>query len=165
MDLFEGTQKFAFHMEVRDSYAVPEEAEPLRRFLAGESEEDDGYDNNDWIDLVTTLAARGVGMSRIRVVTVPHSDYQRWLLSVTGSSVDAGEDIRYVARDSVDRASIPTDDWWLFDDAIVAFNLTDHEARPVGPGITTDPGVVGYCREARERLWKLAIPYEEYVRR
>jgi hypothetical protein len=151
-------------MEVRDSYAVPEESEPLRRFLAGEPESEDGsYDNDDWIQLITTLAARGVGMSRIRVVTVPHSDYQRWLLSVTGSSVGAGEDIRYIARDSVDRAEIPSDDWWLFDDAIVAFNLTDHDGQPVGPGITTDPGIVEYCRNTRDRLWRLAVHYREHI--
>ncbi|WP_280266534.1 DUF6879 family protein [Nocardia wallacei] len=163
-DLFADARKSAFHMEVRDSYAVPEESEPLRRFLAGEPDsEDDDYDNDDWIERITTLAARGVKMSRIRVVSVPHSDYQRWLLSVTGDSVDAGEDIRYVVRDSVDPANIPADDWWLFDDAIVAFNLTDRHGRPVGPGITTDPGIVEYCRSARDRLWHFAVPYREHI--
>lgn len=161
MDLFTEARKSAFHMEVRDVYAVPEESEPLRRFLAGES--DDGYDADDWIELITTLAARGVSMSRIRVVTVPHSDYQRWLLSVTGPSVEAGEDIRYIDRGSVNAADVPTDDWWIFDDEKVAFNLVDPEGKPVGPGITTDPGIVKYCRTVKDRLWRSAVPYSQHI--
>ncbi|MFE3003261.1 DUF6879 family protein [Nocardia sp. NPDC059246] len=31
--------------------------------------------------------------------------------------------------------------------------------------MTTDPGIVAYCQEIRERLWKLAIPYSEYAKR
>lgn len=163
IDLLTNIRKSAFHMEVRDTYAVPEESEPLRRFLAGEPEPDDGYKKSDWIDLIETLSRRGISMSRIRVVTVPHSGYQRWLLSVTGSSVDAGEDIRYVARDTVDPKDIPSDDWWLLDDGKVAFNLVDKSGRPAGAAITTDPEIVSYCRSVKEKLWNCTVPYREYI--
>lgn len=162
VDLLRGARKSAFHLEVKDTYAVPEESEPLRRFLAGEP--DNGYDLDEWADMIRSLAAQGVTMSRVRVVTVPHTDYQRWLLSVTGPSVAAGEDIRYINRSEVDPAEVPADDFWLIDDEIVAFNLVDSEGVPVGPAITADPGIVEYCRTAKERLWRLAIPYSEYTR-
>ncbi len=103
-------------------------------------------------------------MSRVRVVTVPHTDYQRWLLSVTGPSVAAGEDIRYINRSAIDPAQVPTDDYWLFDDETVAFNLVDSEGVPAGPALTTDAGIVEYCRTAKEQLWRAAVPYDEYVR-
>jgi hypothetical protein len=162
MDLLQGAHKSAFHLEVKDTYAVPEESEPLRRFLAGEP--DDGYASDEWVDVIRLLATQGVTMSRVRVVTVPHTDYQRWLLSVTGLSVAAGEDIRYVNRSTVDPSEVPADDYWLFDDEIVAFNLVDSEGVPVGPAITTDPGIVEYCRIVKERLWRSAVPYSEYTR-
>ncbi|WP_454199697.1 DUF6879 family protein [Nocardia sp. Marseille-Q1738] len=161
MELFEEARTSAFHLEVRDTYAEPEESEPFRRFLDGEPEPVGGYDKSDWLDLIATLTARGITMSRVRVVTVPHSDYHRWLLSVAGSSVEAGEDIRYVARHLADE--LPPDDWWLFDGARVAFNLVDHAGKPAEAAVTTDPGIAAYCRRMKERLWTLATPYAEYV--
>nr|WP_306363916.1 DUF6879 family protein [Nocardia sp. CC227C] len=95
------------------------------------------------------------------MVTVPHSDYQRWLLSVTASNVAAGEDIRYLPRQSA--GEVPTDDWWLFDDEKVGFNLVDEDGRPAGAAITTDAGIAAYCRGVKERLWRLAIPFHEYA--
>ncbi|MBO0884785.1 MAG: hypothetical protein J2P17_31530, partial [Mycobacterium sp.] len=142
MELLQDARKSAFHLEVKDTYAVPEESEPLRRFLAGEPE--DGYDDAGWLDMVRDLTARGIHMSRLRIVTFPHSDYQRWLLSITERSVNAGEDIRYLDRANVDPADVPHDDYWLFDDEIVGFNLVDSDGVPVGPGITSDPGIVDY---------------------
>lgn len=104
-------------------------------------------------------------MSRIRVVTVPHSGYQRWLLSVTGENVEAGEDIRYIPRHTVAPEIVPSDDWWLFDEQMVVFNLSGADGKPAGTGTTTDPGIVTYCREVREKLWPYAIPYRDYYER
>jgi hypothetical protein len=148
-------------MEVRDTYAVPAESEPLRRFLSGEPAPE--YDKSDWTDLIRGLAARGAAMSRIRIVTVPLSDYQRWLLTVTGESVEAGEDIRYTPRHTVDPSDMPSDDWWLFDDAIVAFNLVGQDGRAAGMAITADPGIAAYCQAMKQRLWWVAKPFREYV--
>lgn len=101
-------------------------------------------------------------MSRIRVVTVPHTDYQRWLLSVTGSNVDAGEDIRYVPRHLA--GEVPPDDWWLIDNERVVYNLWDeHGSQAEAVAATTDPRIIEYCQGVKQRLWELASPYAEYV--
>ena len=163
LDLIQNAQESTFHMEVRDTYAEPEESEPLRRFINGDPEPPNGYDKDDWIELVETLTGRGVSMSRIRVVSVPHSDYQRWLLSVAGSSVQAGEDIRYLPRRRIHPKDVPADDWWLLDGQRVAFNLVNENGKPAGAAITDDLGIAAYCRSVKERLWSLATPYREYV--
>lgn len=160
-DLFHGCRESAYHMEIRDAYAVASESEPLRRFLEGEPPP--AYDKSDWTDLIREMTGHGVTVSRIRVVTVPHSDYQRWLLSVTGENVDAGEDIRYLPRHLAEPSDLPTDDWWLFDGQQVAFNLIDQVGRPAGVAVTTDPKIAAYCRDVRERLWPSAMPYREYI--
>jgi hypothetical protein len=36
--------------------------------------------------------------------------------------------------------------------------LSDPTGAPAGLSVTKDPGIVAYCQEVRERLWKLAIP-------
>ncbi|WP_067825477.1 DUF6879 family protein [Nocardia inohanensis] len=160
-DLFHECRESAYHMEVRDTYAVASESEPLRRFLAGETPPD--YDKSDWTDLIREMTGRGVVVSRVRVVTVPHSDYQRWLLSVTGENVEAGEDIRYLPRHLIDPEEVPRDDWWLFDGSRVAFNLIDRLGRSAGVAVTTDPKIAAYCRDVKNRLLAAATPFLEYV--
>jgi hypothetical protein len=158
--LFAQAQRYAFHFEQRDSYAEPPEAERIKRYLAGETPPIST--NREWPDLIAEATGRGVIVSRVRVVTVPHTDYHRWLLSVTDVRVNDGEDIRYLPRHLA--GEVPSDDWWLFDGERVAYNLAAGTGGPAGLGITTDTRIVEYCEDVKERLWKLAIPYTEYVK-
>lgn len=157
--LFAGCERSAFHLEQRDTYAVPEEAERIRRYLSGE--EAVPAPGREWPDLIHEVTTRGVTVSRVRVVTVPHTEYHRWLLSVTGTRVHAGEDIRYLPRHLA--GEVPPDDWWLMDAEQVAYNVVTETGAPAGLAITTDPQIAAYCEEVRKRLWKLAIPYADYV--
>ncbi|MBF6414550.1 hypothetical protein IU441_15365 [Nocardia cyriacigeorgica] len=156
---FRGCKAEAFHLEVRDAHAVPSESERFQRFLDGEPALPD--EHQDRREVMRETAARGVRVSRIRVVSEPHTDYHRWLLSVTGSNVDAGEDIRYVPRHIA--GDVPPDDWWLIDNARVVYNLVSEAGKPAGLAVTTDPAVVGHCRAVRQRLWDTSTPYREYV--
>ncbi|QIS21019.1 DUF6879 family protein [Nocardia terpenica] len=158
--LFRECRSEAFHLEVRDTYAVPSESESLRRFLNGDPPLPE-YGKRPWTELVQETVGRGVIVSRVRVVTVPHSDYQCWLLSITAGNVDAGEDIRYLPRHLA--GEVPSDDWWLMDDERVVFNLVDQQLKPAGVAITTDPQMVEYCQRVKQRLWSLATPYVDYV--
>ncbi|MBF6337428.1 hypothetical protein IU450_16205 [Nocardia abscessus] len=83
------------------------------------------------------------------------------MLSVTGRDIHSGEDIRYLPRHAAGK--VPPDDWWLFDDERVVYNLVDADGKPAGAAVTTDPGIVDYCRSVRDRLWELATPYAEYA--
>jgi hypothetical protein len=97
------------------------------------------------------------------VVSEPVSDYQRWTLSHAGLFVDAGEDIRYVARRRLTTLMLPgSGDFYVFDDDLVMFL---HYA---GTGInasfetSTDPRVVQACRKGFESVWDLGVPVREY---
>lgn len=160
--LFRECDLEAFHLEVRDAYAVPAESARLGRFLADRPALPDEH-KNQWNSLIRGTIGRGVTVRRVRVVTVPHTDYHRWLLSVTDTNTDAGEDIRYLPRHLA--GDVPPDDWWLLDDRRVVYNLVDGYGRPAGLAVTTDPGIIGYARGVRDRLWEMATPYREYVDR
>lgn len=149
----------AFHLEVRDSYSEASENSRLRAFLAGEPAPCEPP--VPWHSLMRTTTSRGVAVRRVRVITEPMSDYHRWLYSVTGRNIESGEDIRYLPRHLA--GVVPPDDWWLLDDKRVVYNLADIDGTPAGAAVTTDPSIVRYCREVRDRLWKLAIPYLEYA--
>ncbi|WP_405162478.1 hypothetical protein OG203_40385 [Nocardia sp. NBC_01499] len=158
--LFSEAQRYAFHLEQRDSYAEPAEAERIKRYLAGATPPDST--NREWPDLIHEATGRDVTVSRVRVVTVPHTDYHRWLLSVTNVRVADGEDIRYLPRHLA--GEVPPDDWWLFDGAKIAYNLANETGGPAGLAITADPWITEYCEDVKVRLWNLAIPYAEYVK-
>lgn len=66
-------------------------------------------------------------------------------------------------RHLVDAADLPGDDFWLFDDDRVVFTVFEPSGRFAGGAATTDPRIVGYCREVRERAWKAAILHRSYL--
>jgi hypothetical protein len=83
---FRETRTSAVHLEIRNSYAVPDEYEPLVRWReTGEIVETEG--GRAWCALMSETTGRGVTVARLPVVTVPHTEYTRWLLDAI---MDAG---------------------------------------------------------------------------
>lgn len=159
--LFHSFARTAFHLEVQDSYHTPDEAGPFELFLMGQ--EDDFAWHQPWLNLVRNVTASGKSIRRVRVATVPHVDYTRWGLTVAPHNIAAGEDLRWLPRHLIDAAALTTDDYWLFDDDRVVFTVFEPGGRFAGGAATTDPTIVSYCREVRDRVWAAAIPHSEYV--
>ena len=108
--LFRAFEKTAFHLELKDSYYVPEESGPFTLFLEGEP--DDFAWHQPWLKIVREAAGAGKSMTRVRVVTVPHTDYVRWGLTVAPLNIGAGEDIRWLPRHQAADIDFPADDYW-----------------------------------------------------
>ncbi|MCU1641462.1 MAG: hypothetical protein JWN03_1737 [Nocardia sp.] len=160
--LFRTCQRSAFHLEVQDAYETPEESEPFRKFLNGET--DDFSWLQGWFDLVRQSTDRGVAFTRVRVITEPHVDYVRWSLAVSPLNIEAGEDIRYLSRHLVNADELAADDYWLFDDTTVAYTMFSSDGATAGAAVTTDPVLVKRCVEIRNAVWRQAIPYADYRR-
>ncbi|WP_194816809.1 DUF6879 family protein [Nocardia sp. XZ_19_385] len=161
-DLFRHCQRSAFHLELQDTYTTPEEAEPFNLFLAGQP--DDYAWMQGWTDLVSDTAKRGVTFQRVRVVTEPLVDYQRWTLAVSRLNIEAGEDIRYLPRHLTASDELPIDDYWLFDDEAVAFTLFTQDGAAAGAAVTTDSAIVQRSIDVAEAVWSRATPHDQYVR-
>ncbi|MEU2176153.1 MULTISPECIES: DUF6879 family protein [Nocardia] len=157
-DLLRTCKREAFHLEVLDTYAEPNEYEPFRRFLADEP--DDYAWFQPWTELIQETTSRGVAVTRVRIVTEPHTDYTRFALAVAALNVRAGEDIRYLPRHHA--GEVPSDDYWLLDDETVVFSAFGESGGWSGAA-TTDPHIAAYCRGLRARFWPLATPFPEYV--
>ncbi|MGV9970542.1 DUF6879 family protein [Nocardia beijingensis] len=157
-DLLRACKREAFHLEVLDTYAEPNEHEPLRRFLADEP--DDYAWFQPWTELIQETTSRGVAVTRVRIVTEPHTDYTRFALAVAALNARAGEDIRYLPRHHA--GEVPPDDYWLLDDETVVFSAFGESGGWSGAA-TTDPHIAAYCRGLRARFWPLATPFPEYV--
>ncbi|MBG0562772.1 DUF6879 family protein [Actinoplanes aureus] len=161
-ELFQTFESSAFHLEVSDEYDLPEESEPIRRFLAGEP--DDYAWQKPWLDLIRGATAAGRRVERLRVVSVPHGDYTRWLLTISALNIQAGEDIRWLRRDAVNGLALAADDFWLFDRTRVVFTLFAADGSFAGGAATQDREIVAHCRRVRDELWPVAVPHADYVR-
>lgn len=159
--LFRDFTERAFHLETRDSYTVPEEAEPLRKFIAGEP--DDYAWCEPWDTLMREVTVDGRLVQRVRIVTVPHAEYTKFLVATTPDNISAGEDVRWLPRHLAESGDTAADDFWLFDDNLVAFSVFEPDGSWNGAAVTTDPVIAGHCRTIADRVWRSAIPHRHYV--
>jgi hypothetical protein len=103
-------QTTAFRLECLSAYVVPEEAEMWATFKrTGKAVV---ADDHPWPPLVRAATEAGKKIQRVRVVTAPLSDYQRYELVLYPHSASCGEDIRILDDPSFDFK----DDFWLLDD-------------------------------------------------
>lgn len=151
----------ALHLETRDAYGTAVELPHLAVWAAGEPDDLGWLDG--WCATVREAVAAGKSVRRVRVVSEPLSDYQRWSHSIAGPMVDAGEDIRWVPRRLVSTIGIPGNDFYLFDGRLLAFLHYAGNGLATGRTRTADSRSIGLCRSAFEAVWGLAIPHREYL--
>ncbi|MEU6712362.1 DUF6879 family protein [Nonomuraea sp. NPDC046802] len=161
-ELFDTFRRDAFHLELRDQYGVAREEGPFARWLRGEP--DDLTWLWPWLDRVRGATAAGRTVRRVRVITESASEYIRWEHSLTPATVEAGEDIRWLPRHRMPAIELPMggDDWWLFDDRLLAVGRFGEDGQVLGSELVTDPTTVARCAGVRDLLWALAIPHHEY---
>ncbi len=153
-------QREALHLEMRDSYGTAAELPHLAKWEAGEPDDTDWL--QPWFDTVRSGVHAGKIFRRLRIVSEPVSDYQKWVLRDSHLFVEAGEDIRWLPRSRVSTVALPGNDFWLFDDQVVVFLIFAPSGQVVDRQKTTDRTAVELCRAAFETAWKLSIPDSEY---
>lgn len=125
----------------------------MRKFLAGEP--DDLEWSNSWLQLVREGRAEGRSFSRVRIVSIPLSDYSRFGLWASQFTVEAGEDIRYIARDKA--TDLPNHDYWMFDSRTVVRMHFDDKSAFLGGELIDDPAEVVQHNYWRDAAWHRAV--------
>ncbi|MEV6288331.1 DUF6879 family protein [Kribbella sp. NPDC051770] len=160
-ELLNSFEHTAFRLEVRDRYDEDDEAGSLAKFLTGEP--DDLPWLQEWLELVRDADAAGRRFSRVRVVTVPLSDYSRFGMWCAQFTTAAGEDIRYLARDQADAVGVPKHDYWLFDSTtLVRMNFDDSD-RFAGSELVTDAREVVQHNGWRDAAWHHAVRRDDFA--
>lgn len=150
----------AFRLEVRNRYDVPYETESIRKFLAGEM--DERVQKRPWLDMIHAITSKGKRFERVRVVTVPLTDYSRYGLWSSEFNNQAGEAIRYLVRDQAE--GLPHHDYWLFDSRkLVRMNFDDVDDHFVSAEIVDDPVEVVRHNYWRDLAWHRAVRREEFA--
>ncbi len=148
-------------MEARDRYDADYENESLRKFLAGES--DDLPWMQSWVDLLREATGQGRRFARVRVVSLPLTDYSRfgvWCAQFTNA---AGEDIRYLDRSLAETAELPDCDYWLFDSRLLLRMHFDERDAFLGGEIIDDATEIVKANYWRDAAWHHAIRRDDFA--
>jgi hypothetical protein len=139
--LFRSFEHTAFRLEVRESYNAPREVESFRRFRAGESVDLSWAES--WFGMIREAAAEGRRFARVRIVSLPLSEYSRFGLWAARRTSEAGEDIRYLSREIASGLDLPNHDYWLFDSRkLVVMHFGEQDKFQGGEIITDAGGIV-----------------------
>jgi hypothetical protein len=158
--LFGRFQQEAFRFEVQPVYLIEQEREHVEEFLQGEPRPLTGFPFfTSWFEQIKAATGAGRHVIRVRVLTDPPTDYQRWEVWAGQFNTRYGEEIRYLRRTVAIEAHIPlTDDWWLFDRQRLARMQFAPDGTPQGGYIVTDPDVVQQYCTWRDLAVRLSAP-------
>jgi len=112
--------------------------------------------------MIRQATADGRRFARVRIVSVPLSDYSRFGLWAAQFTSDAGEDIRYLARDVAAGLDLPNHDYWLFDSRLLVRMHFSEQDKFQGGEVIDDPAEIvehNYWRDAAQHH---AIRREEF---
>ena len=158
---FDGFRSSAFRFETRDRYNSDVGREAFRKFLAGEP--DDYAWHQGWLDKIRRDRAAGKTWQRVRIVSVPLSDWSRYGIQVARVGLEAGDDIRYLSREAARELGLDPLDAWLFDDQnLIHLHFGDDDTFR-GAELVTDPGVVASHQHWRDLAWQHALELEDFV--
>lgn len=153
----------AWHLELRDTYKVTYEKAPIARWRNGEPE--DFAFLEEWLSFVREVTERGLAVERLRLVTLPHTEYTQWSLFVAEQNVAAGEDVRYLPIREPLGVALPAEDCWLLDDDRLILSLFAPDGEAGGFAREEAPELIAEYRAVRDALWPMGISHSEYVTR
>jgi hypothetical protein len=116
-----------------------------------------------WLDLLREATDRGRRFARVRVVSLPLTDYSRfgvWCAQFTGG---AGEDIRYLDRGTASALSLPRHDYWLFDSRLLLRMHFDDGDAFLGGEVIDDPADIVQHNYWRDAAWHHAIRRDDFA--
>lgn len=156
-------QHSAYRFEAQPTYKLGYEQTEFTRFLEGSPvPPPDVAWWRPWLEQITALTEEGKTVSRVRVLEVPPTPYQRWELWAASWHAEAGEDIRYLTRPQAHGLGLPLKaDWWLLDDErLIVIHYTSSGAVK-DKELVTDKGLVALHSEWRSLARHHAIPAAE----
>ena len=164
-EMFRTFRESAFHLETREFYAMTYERDAFQRFLDGRPLQPSGLPWwQAWLDEMRELARQGKRIRRVRVLSEPPSDYQRWELWGTSWHTEAGEEIRYMSRRRAEQIGLPLDhDWWVFDDERLIITRFTDAGEIAGKSLITDPAIIAPYLTWRDLAVRNATTAESFA--
>ncbi|MGH8884472.1 MAG: DUF6879 family protein [Egibacteraceae bacterium] len=160
--LFDTICESAFRLETLDRYTVPQEAEAFADFLVGRPRPPRTVETSPWLRRIANHTDAGRRVYRVHVLSHPLSDYLRFELSGYPETDAAGAETFIADRDAHPDLAELTEDFWLYDDEIVAVMNYDDEGHFLGAERAPDD-LLGEYRRRRDLALAHAVPFDEYL--
>jgi hypothetical protein len=116
-----------------------------------------------WLDMLREATAVGRRFARVRLVSLPLTDYSLFGVWCARFTNGAGEDIRYLERDRADAAGLPDHDYWLFDSHKLVRMHFDNADRFLGGEIIEDPAEIVRHNYWRDAAWHHAVRRDDFA--
>ena len=159
-EFFDSYERSAFRLETLRVYAVAEEEDEYRRFLAGERPPRDSH--YPWLDRVARFRATDRTIQRVHVITRPLSAYLRYEFEwAYAFNVRVGEDIRILDLTDREVSGLPNEDFWMFDESRIVRMMYRPDGTQIGRELLDDPDIATYLRY-RDIALADAVSFEEY---
>nr|WP_242606670.1 DUF6879 family protein [Protofrankia symbiont of Coriaria ruscifolia] len=113
--------------------------------------------------MVREAASEGKRFARVRVMSMPLTDYNRFGLAVSAHNNAAGEDIRYLGRDKAESAALPNHDYWLFDSRKLVRMHFDDADRFLGGEVVEDTAEIVQHNYWRDAAWHHAVRRDDFA--
>lgn len=117
----------------------------------------------DWLAMIREATAEGRRFTRVRVVSLPLTDYSRFGVWCSQFTNGAGEDIRYLARNRAQAEGLPDHDYWLFDSRKLVRMHFDDDDRFLGAELVEDAAVIVQHCYWRDAAWHHATRRDEFA--
>nr|MDT0657254.1 hypothetical protein [Micromonospora sp. DSM 115978] len=113
--------------------------------------------------MVRKATAEGRLFARVRVVSVPLTDYSRFSMWIAGYTREAGDDIRYLTREQAEALILPKHDYWLFDSRKLVMMRFGDDDRFVGAELIAAPAAIVEHNYWRDVARHHAISRDEFI--
>ena len=159
---FSTVKQSSWRWECQGDYPIDHES--MKKWLAKEPISQEEYkEDSEWLLYIQGLNEAGIPFERARMVTEPLTDYLAWMLAVTNSNIDAGEDIRWCKESSIRDLGMPDYDFYIFDDNRVVIFHHDENKIFTHAELVDDEASVAAHRALREKVWPHAVPHREFL--
>ncbi|MER5913002.1 DUF6879 family protein [Streptomyces sp. NPDC001982] len=159
--LFETFEHTAWRLETRRGYASDRQDPDYQAFLATGASTCDP--SEPWFINIRRQTDAGKRVGRVRIADNPPTTEQLFLLDYARHNAAVGEDIRYLWRQDADRASLPAEDFWIFDSRLVALLHFDNDDNLLSIELITEPAEVVRYSIARDAAVHHAVPYDQFA--
>jgi hypothetical protein len=116
-----------------------------------------------WLDMLREATAQGRRFARVRVVTLPLTDYSRFGVWCAQFTNGAGEDIRYLPRNKAEAAGLPGHDYWLLDSRVLVRMHFDDRDAFLGGEVIEDAAEIVQHNYWRDAAWHHAVRRDDFA--
>lgn len=168
--LFDRFQQTVVRLEALPVYDLAFEADSIAAWRRGDPRPERSVRTDPWVArIAASTTTQGKQWQRVRVLSDPPTEYERYELDSYVESQAVGEQIfiaeRQIALDVVEGELGP--DVWLFDagqrGAFAAVMRYDPTGRWLGVDHVTDPAVVAAFADRIDRVRQVSIPLNTYL--